>query len=322
MWKQVTDKQEWNSTLSSQHRARFLQSWEWGAFQEACGKKIVRLSWNNTFFIQAIQHTLPHNKTYWYIPHGPIAPQGKKVTTDMLHALKHTLTQKDVLFCRVDPITAGSYTNVPYRFVPATQPACTRILDLSQPLEMIKANMHQKTRYNIGVAEKKGVIVEKGDIATFNTLNHQTTERDKFVSHSDNHYQRMASHLPESFLQVWHARLDEEILASALVVTFGDTVTYVHGASSNEQRNVMAPYALHWHVIQQAKEAGAHYYDWWGCNPTDTTHPAYKPTWEGITRFKKGFGGELVCYAPSVDLIFDRSWYTVYKLLQKLKKFL
>jgi len=97
---------------------------------------------------------------------------------------------------------------------------------------------------------------------------------------------------------------------------FGNTVTYLHGVSGNEDRNVMAPYLLHWQIIREVKKMGYDSYDFWGIAPPQAgeDHP-----WAGITRFKKGFGGRAISYMGAFDLVFNPLWYGAYKIAKIIR---
>jgi len=321
MWLAIDDKNKWNKMVSSQPHSRFLQSWEWGEFQEALGRKVARLAWGDLFLVQAIRISLTAGQHYWYIPHTPVVTDGSEDTIqEALASLETELTKDSPLFLRIDPVRrfpAGA-PRVGLRFVSATQPQCTSVLGLNSDENTLLGAMRQKTRYNIRLAEKKGVVVSEGAVDDFIVLNHETTARDRFVSHPDEYYKIMTRTLPKEMTRVYKATYDGKVVASLILVLFGDTVTYAHGASSNTHREAMAPYLLQWHAIQDAKFSGARYYDFWGANPDDHEHPAYKRSWEGITRFKAGFSGTEVCYPQSFDLINKKAWYTVYRLSRAL----
>ncbi len=328
MWQKIEDKQTWNDLIGSQSHARFLQSWEWGEFQASHGRKVLRFSWNNELLVQAIKMPLPFGKNYWYIPHAPVVVPETEDAFSAVNELADELGQHGALFLRVDPISRIDPTteeqkqkrsNRALEFVPATQPTCTRVLDLSLSPEDLLAQMHQKTRYNIRLAKKKGVKVSEGSIEEFIKLNRETKERDAFTTHADEYYEKMISSLPSGFVKIWQATYQSKVIASNIIISFGDTITYTHGASSNEYREAMAPYILHWEIIKQSKLQGIKYYDFWGVNPEDKTTTIYKKSWEGISRFKAGFGGELICYPHSFDLIYRKGWYRLYRLLRKLK---
>jgi len=316
MWQKVEEKQQFKSN-------NFLQSWGWGEFQESLGCEVLRFSWEEKIFVQAIKMLLPFGKFYWYIPRGPVVLDKSVDVNEAMRDLSKELEKQGALFLRIDPISTTPPLNPPLskggEVVASTQPECTRILDLSKDEEVLLSEMHQKTRYNIRLAEKKSVKIRKGAIEEFIRLNHQTKKRDKFTSHSDEHYQKMIKTLPSDFIKIWHAEYEGKILASALVLYYKDTATYVHGASSDEHKNIMAPHLLHWKIIQDAKMKGFKNYDLYGANPLEENHPAYKKSWQGISRFKAGFSGGLICYPHSFDLIYRPFWYRIYKLLKSIK---
>ena len=201
------------------------------------------------------------------------------------------------------------------------QPADSLILDLDKPLDQIEAGMHQKTRYNIHLAERKGVQVfestNEKSLADFLALQSVTAQRDKIKPFPDSYFQQMYQALvPAGQLSLWRAEFQGSLLAINLMISFGDTVSYNHGASSEEQRNLMAPHLLQWKAIQWAKEKGHSHYDFRGIAPDDNP----KHAWAGITRFKKGFGGRVVHYVGCYDFVLNSAWYRLYRLGQTLIK--
>ncbi|MDZ4221394.1 MAG: peptidoglycan bridge formation glycyltransferase FemA/FemB family protein [Patescibacteria group bacterium] len=330
MWKTVTDKREWNDVVAAQPSARFLQSWEWGEFQKTWGREVKRLSYNNEVLVQAIKMPLPLNNHYWYIPHGPVIINQPEHIHPILWELEDTLND-GALFYRLDPIKRippptekekQERDARPLTFVHATQPQCTRILNLNQSQDELLAKMHPKTRYNIRLAEKKGVQVRAGSIREFLDMYHQTADRDKFAQNPDAWLESMSRNMSQksdASIAIWIAVLNRTPLAGSMTAYFGDTATYLHGASSNEHRNVMAPSVLHWRIMQEAQKQHIKHYDFRGINPNEKDHWAYKQSWEGITRFKSGFGGELVCYPYSFDVTFKPWLYRMYTLVRKLR---
>lgn len=107
------------------------------------------------------------------------------------------------------------------------------------------------------------------------------------------------------------ASYENHLLAANIMIDFGDTRTYLHGASSNEHRHFMAPYLLHWELMRDAKERGVRFYDWWGVAPLDApdNHP-----WFGISRFKRGFPGVEYASPGTYDLVFKPRPYHLYQL--------
>jgi len=189
----------------------------------------------------------------------------------------------------------------PLRKPPAdVQPPDTVIVSLDDD-ETLLARMHKKTRYNIRLAEKKGVVVEKSGVEALDEwyqLYRETAERDKISIHSRAYYQDLFDHAPH--LTLWLARFEEKLLAGNIVLVHGSQSVYLYGASSNEHRNLMAPYALQWAAMRDCREHGATEYDLFGIPPTDDPqHPMH-----GLYRFKNGFGGDRVHRHGAWDGVF------------------
>ena len=282
MWQKQDIENQWKSN-------NFLQSWDWGEFQEALGRKVLRFSWDNKIFAQAVKMNLPFGFAYWYIARGPyVLPDTNGVDVQSaMRELSEELGKHGALFLRVDPLIQ---IDLDCKRVASTQPECTRIIDLAQDEDAILSAMHQKTRYNIRLAQRKGVKIRKGSIDEFLRLNRETKKRDKFLSHPNEHYEKMINTLPSNFIKIFKAEINSDVLASAVILYSGNTATYAHGASSNENKELMAPHLLHWKIIQDARNRGYKYYDLFGVNPDDKNHKAYKKSWKGISRFKAGFG--------------------------------
>jgi len=291
----------------------FLHSWEWGDFQEKNGREVLRLREVSGALLQAIRMPLPLGKSYWYCPRGPVF---EKEGEEVIDAISGNESLRDGLFFRFDPIK--KITSDEIKKVSAVQPGQTSILDLSRSPDEIMADMHEKTRYNIRLAERKGVKVfpapkSNDGFETFWQLLKETTERGRFKGHGKEYYRNMLDVMNARILFAEH---DGKVLAAILLISFGGRVTYLHGASNRERRELMAPYLLHWQAILDAKEQGYKEYDFWGVAPEGAKdHP-----WAGITRFKKGFGGKYVEYPGTYDLPLNKFWYGLYSTVQKLRR--
>ena len=192
------------------------------------------------------------------------------------------------------------------------QPEATRILDLQKTHEEILSQMHQKGRYNIKVAEKHGVQVERSeDIDAFYALMEKTSARDRFGKHSKKHYASMLRHLPGSFLMI--ALHDKKPVAGLIGVIWNGQGMYYYGASSYEDRALMAPYALQWAAMQYCKASGCRNFDLLGVAPpsAESDHP-----WSGISDFKAKFGGSLVEYPAEQEIVLR----PVSKMLLRVKR--
>jgi lipid II:glycine glycyltransferase (peptidoglycan interpeptide bridge formation enzyme) len=277
---------------------QFIQSPAWSLFQESGGFKVVRAE---GYFL--LSKPLWGKTTYLYAP---------KVVADNLDFGKLAQANQPA-FIRFEPVEPSQILN-DSRVIKTidVQPAQTLILDLSLGLEKLLAGMHQKTRYNIRLAEKKGVRIfsDNSRIEAFINLLKVTTDRDQFKGHSDNYYRQLAKFNPE-FIKLFLAEYQGKIIAAGLFAFSGNCATYLHGASSNQERQVMAPYLLQWEVIKAAQATGYKYYDFYGISDQK---------WPGVTRFKKGFGGEVVGYPGTFDYIVKPGVYRLYKLLRTLRR--
>ncbi|MFA5051288.1 MAG: peptidoglycan bridge formation glycyltransferase FemA/FemB family protein, partial [Patescibacteria group bacterium] len=311
--KKVLEQKEWDDFVLL-NGEQFLQSWQWGEFQKNLGRKIWRMAvYEGSEIIAAaliIKYQLLFNKSYFYSPRGPIVAKGDKISnfqfliSNLLEKIKELGKEEGVIFWRIEPpIIENLKLKIENsRRVNDIQPSKTVILDLKKTPDEIFAKMHPKTRYNIRLAEKQGVkIYEKtGEGAdVFLKLLKETSLRDQFRAHPDNYYSHLLNFNPQ-FVRLYVAEYENKILAANLMIFSSKTATYLHGASSNLHRNVMAPYLLHWFIIQEAVKNGYFYYDFWGID---------EKKWPGVTRFKKGFNGEEVVYPGTFDLPFSNFWY-------------
>ncbi len=294
----------------------FLQSWEWGDFQKALGFNVVRLHEDvkdRVVVAQAIEYPLPLKSSYWHVPKGPLGDATPKIAIDLL-----CKKLRGGAFLKVEPITQLR------QGVKAKdrQPSVTTIIDLTQPETKIVENMKQKTRYNIRLAEKKGVTASIVEIDRFEDLvrlMQQTAERDKFSLHEEARYKKMLEMLrgPDCKAFLAMAFYEGRPLAANIMIDAFGMRTYLHGASSNLYRNVMAPYALHDFLIRDAKAKGLSAYDFWGIAPPEAgdDHP-----WAGISRFKNGFGGEVVRMPGTLDISKQRIIFGLYRLAKAVTK--
>lgn len=319
---EVATQKEWDGFVSSLSYAQFTQSWAWGEFQKSLGKNVKRFfvipakaGIHPAAAVQLIHQPRRMVGGYWLAPRGPVGTVNERVMKFLAQELPAHLGRS--LFIRLEPLipSEGRITIRPYVSRRSYNPATTILNNLTKSEEELLAAMHPKTRYNIHVAEKRGVTVREGgekDLKTFLALAAETAKRDRFLQ-LDLKY-LAATYRSLSKQGIARLRLAEhegKVLAANMEMSYGDTVTYLHGTSSSESRNVMAPFALHWEAMVAARNAGKHTYDWWGCNPENAKDPNYKKSWEGITRFKMGWGGKRVAFTGTRDLPRNRTLYAL-----------
>jgi len=202
--------------------------------------------------------------------------------------------------------------------------------------EELLAEMKSKTRYNIKLAQKQGVFVKvisnqipnSNDkkntkyIEEFVRLTREMAKRNGITSHPEEYYRKMIESLPGGMLKLYCAEYGGKIIATNLILFYGDTATYLHGASGNEHRNVMAPFLIQWQAIADAKQRGCTQYDFGGISST-TNHEPRTNNWQGITKFKLGFSPntEPIVFPGSYDIILNSRKYALYRGLQYIKRF-
>ncbi|KKT13618.1 MAG: Methicillin resistance protein [Candidatus Falkowbacteria bacterium GW2011_GWF2_43_32] len=334
-----SDKKLWNDfirTASGNRGAEFLQSWEWGELERSEGKEIVRVgvlaeeSGKKTApkllavatLIKKSLRIIGRRRFYWYSPRGPLGDAAairflmKNIGTGWIEAAKNQDGNGRPVFWRLEP--AKEPTKEPEKIgwslkkTRDLQPKKTLLLDLKASEEELLAAMRQKTRYNIRLAEKKGVEIIVGraeDFSEFWRLMKKTGARDGFRLHQPEHYRNLLN--DTALVKLFLARYRGKNIAAGLFCFWGDKVTYLHGASDNEFREVMAPYLLQWSVIKLARKEAYLYYDFYGLDAEK---------WPGVTRFKLGFGGRTAEYPGTFDLIYQPGWYLLYGCLRKLRR--
>jgi len=244
-----------------------------------------------------------------------------------------TLAQKEnAVFFRLElDMPKSSSLNTQYQILEIfkksfeeMQPENNWVLDIRPSTEQILAGMKQKGRYNIKVAEKNAVyfeFLELNDLDIFYDQYQKTGFRHKVTFRDKQYFEKMLEILGQNgyarvcatFAEINDAKT---ALSSAILLAYGDEVQYLYGASSEENKNLMAPYLMHWKIIEWAKENGFKKYNFLGVAPDDSDkHP-----WAGITRFKKQFGGYQYDIVGCYDLVSRPVEYQIFKLAEKIRR--
>ncbi|MFA5926151.1 MAG: peptidoglycan bridge formation glycyltransferase FemA/FemB family protein [Parcubacteria group bacterium] len=326
----------------------FLQSDYWRKFQESVGRKTFELeekeeNGGTLMYAYVIVHTLPVVGKYFYVPRGPvflnyesgIRNYEKKIESFFENLFK-LAKENNVGWIRIEPNSQENLELIrenlseKYKIKKSAvdmQPREILVLDISKSEEELLAGMKQKARYNIRLAEKKGVRATRNaqratqkNIEEFLRLVKITAKRDEITSHPEEYYRKMLGTIPPEILKLYIAEYEGKIIAANLVLFFGKTATYMHGASDNEHRNVMAPYLLQWQQILDAKKAGCERYDFGGVKISNLKSQISN-SWGGITKFKTGFapGVEATRFPGSYDIILNPLKYNLYRAIQKIK---
>lgn len=324
-----TDKKSWNDFIVAAGErqrpavgAEFLQSWQWGEILEAAGEEIKRVGIKNrdgvvVALATLIKKPLGAGYFYWSAPRGPIVDPGASEVNEAGEFLATALNQENqrALFLRLEPanISQENFKLFPLEKTINQQPGQTLILDLHPRSDELLAAMHQKTRYNLRLAEKKGVRIREGrpeEFSEFWRLLARTGERDRFRLHPAGHYKNLLQTAP-ALIKLFFAEQGGHSIAAGIFSFWGGRATYLHGASDDEFRSLMAPYLLQWSVIRRAQDEGYGYYDFNGIDGKK---------WPGVTRFKLGFGGRVVTYPGTYDLVFQPAAYRLYNLVRAMRR--
>jgi len=332
----------------------FLQSEYWSKFQESWGRKTFELkaeNENGDIIICAymIVHTLPVVRKYFYMPRGPIIQVQSskfKVQSDnsklkvFFDNLIELAKKNHIGWIRVE-LNSDSDLEIirntveingnKLKIVKAPvdmQPKEILVMDISGSEEEILARMKQKTRYNIRLAEKKGVKVfsvnsdQRSVINRFLELVKITAKRDRITSHPEGYYRKMFKTIPPEILKLYVVEYDGKIIAANIVSFFGNTATYMHGASDYAYRDVMAPYLLQWQAILDAKKSGLTQYDFGGVDTRYEIRDTKYKKWEGLTKFKAGFAPDVesIKFSGCYDIILKPGRYNLYRILQAVKR--
>lgn len=296
-----------------------FQNSSWFEFQESYGRKIVDFG-----FAKGVKAPLFSGKSFVWIEKGP-----EKITEKGVVQIREQAKSENVLFVRIEPREIEKKATKELVSVLGTSllsgqksPKATQILDISKTEDEILAQMKPKTRYNIRLSAKKGITIRQStdpkDVDVFYDFLLATASKDKgYAPHEKEYYKKMVEILgPKEIVKLFIAKYNSQALSGILVSFCGDVATYLHGGSSSEHRELMAPHACQWEAIKYAKSKGCMLYDFWGVAETDDPNDP----WSGITKFKSGFGGEKVIFPGSFDIPINKSLYYALTGAAKIKR--
>ncbi|MBI2022202.1 peptidoglycan bridge formation glycyltransferase FemA/FemB family protein [Candidatus Daviesbacteria bacterium] len=314
----LEQKDSYNKLVS-----HIIQSWEWGDFRKNLGLPVLRYGIFEKGKLKTVfeltLHKIPLTSQYvGYLPKGPLPDK------QLAQALEVIGKQYSCAFIKVEPNIESS--NTPFvvypKFLPSPKPLFTKynfILDLDKNEEELLKNMHPKTRYNIRLAEKKGVVVEerKDDQAfeIFLKLHFQTTYRQGFFSHNKFYHQQAWRTLKKGGMaRILIGFYRQKPLSAWMIYNFKHTLYYPYGGSSSEYREVMANNLVAWEAIKLGKKLKCQTFDMWGALGPEAS---INDPWQGFHRFKAGYGGRLVKYLGTYDLVFNDPLYWAFTFIDK-----
>lgn len=326
------EKEKWNEFVRRNGGGSFLQSWEWGDFMSQQKEKIWRFvveennEWRAVFFL--FKAKLKLGARIFFAPRGPVIKSALDVQKfAILKILSERIDQlaeaEKAIYSQIDlPFGDSEWCRIldDLGFVKSArdiQPRHTLILDIRKSEEELLSQMHQKTRYNISVARKRGVeiIVDNFLFKEFLELLKDTEARQKIKLFGQDYFKNILR-LP--FVKLYLAKFEEHCVSANIMVFWNDTATYLFGASDYGFRQAMAPYLLQWQAIKDAKDAGMWFYDFWGAAPKDAA--GREENWAGFTRFKVGFSpnAEIIEYVGTYEKLYQPVKAGLYRFLRKI----
>ncbi len=311
-----------------------LQAFEWGEFRKKTGIDVIRRSEiRDDKFANSYQITVHKTPNFPY--QIGYFPKGEIPDESLLEDLKEAGKKNFISFIQLEP-NAGveKKSGINKLLRKSFHPLFTKytfVLDLEKSEEELLTNMHQKTRYNIRISEKKEVKIEidNSDKAfkEYLKLTDQTTRRQKFYAHNEKYHKLMWETLGNKSNKEFDpnklqahlltAIYNNKILTTYILFTFKDKLYYPYGASSDEHRETMASSGTMWGAIKFGKSLGLKTFDMWGA--ANVSEPKTNDPYYGFHRFKQGFGATLTEFVGSYDLVINPINYRLLTVADKLR---
>ena len=342
---QAINASDWNSLITSipGASAHIFQTWQWGEFKQKYGWQASPHVWKNkdgtiqaaALILQRSVSLLGFKFQVLYVPKGPTLDwQDAPLVERVLHDLEKYAQNRSAIFIKVDPDVALG-TGIPASEdsieFPGGQSIVAKLenrgwhfsqdqiqfrntvmVDLALDDATLLAAMKQKTRYNIRLAEKKGVTVRSGGLADLDMLTGmyaETSVRDGFVIRSADYYLTLwRSFIEAGMAEPLIAEVDGQPIAAIFVFHFHGIARYIHGMSREQHRDLMPNYLLQWEAIKRSRQLGCHTYDMWGA---PDVFDESDPLW-GVYRFKEGFNGTVLRTLGAWDFSSKPTLYKLY----------
>lgn len=331
------EKHLFDSFMDRHPKGHVLQTWGWGELKSKTGwhpwRLVLEKDGEIVAGISILERKIPViGIPIFYASRGPVLDLDDTELFDTLLAeVKKLAKKRGAIFLKIDPDIPSSDVKLENylksrgfrsaetgKGFEGVQPKYVFRLDISPDEETLMAQMHQKTRYNIRLATRRGVNIRIGtkeDLPEFYEVLKETTERDNFLVRAYSYFEDMYDLLnPEGMLELFVAEYEGQMIAGTLALKIGKKAWYLYGASSNSHRNVMPNYLIQWEMIKWAKSKGCTLYDFRGV-PGQLTedNPLY-----GLYRFKKGFNGEYTEFIGEWDLVYRPAVYFLWNTLEPI----
>ena len=330
----------WDAALARLPYAHALQSWTWGQFKARWGWEASPLTmtvaanrWEPVAAAMVLKRKIPRTPfCLLYVPKGPALDyRDVSLRRQVFGQLERLAKRERAIFIKMDPEIVAAWGTDPGRVSPfgqavagdltdrGWQPSAEQVqfrntveLPLEGTEEQLLAAMKQKTRYNIRLAERKGVKVRRGtkaDLPEILAMYQETAERDRFaIRPADYYLDGWSAFIEAGMAQPLIAEVEGMPVAAVIVVRFGDRAIYMYGASRTEARERMPNHLLQWEAIRWSIAQGCKVYDFWGA-PDEFIES--DRMW-GVWRFKAGFNGQVVRFIGAWDYPVKPVLYRLY----------
>lgn len=326
------DRERFDAAVAASPLADVLQSYEWGEVKAATGWGALRLLVeDDDGRVRAACSVLRAKPVkgvppLLYAPRGPIFdPEDPEALQVLLDEIRKRAGSAFLFKCdpaveagspAADALARAGLRRVGGGGFGGVQPKAVMVLDLSPGAEKVFEGFKSKWRYNVRLAERKGVTVREGaraDLDLFHPLYAETAKRDGFTPRGRSYFDRLWDALEQrGMLKMFLAEFEGKPVSAIICTALGERVIYNYGASSNEHRNVMPNHLIQWTAIRWACEAGYRVYDFRGVSPVVNGEPVEQHL-AGLNRFKEGFGARYVEYAGEFDMPLSAPWYAAWR---------
>ena len=349
--KKISSSKTWNTLIKQFNNTHILQTWEWGQLKKRYDWTPLYYSWyDNTGECVAASLILKKTVRFLrilpsmnllYAPRGPLIDwANSRIALSVLDELEYILKEEQGFLLKIDPeiITNFGILGSDDALVEEKGTALreelkkrnwvfssdqiqfqnTVWLDLSKSEDQLLKDMKQKTRYNIRMAERKGVKIKEINSDDFSSLYNmyaETSLRDGFIIRPYEYYELvwkkfMQSNMASGLI----AKVEGEVVAGLFVYYFAKKAWYLYGMSTEKHRDKMPNHLLQWQAIRIAKSLGCETYDMWGAPDNFDEND---PMW-GVFRFKQGFSGTVVQTIGAWDLIRSPLVYTLFEKTKQI----
>lgn len=310
-------KEDWNEKALHP-----MQSWEWGDARAKMGIEVVRVGdFKEDKLIEVYQMTV-HS-----IPKLPFkigyVPRSNNPSNEALTFLKDYGKKNNLIYIKFEPNTKYGLTVNPRLKLSQAPlfPQWTQVIDLKPDEGALLKNMKPKTRYNIKLAQKKGVTVKEvtsnDGFEIFIKLYFETCERQHYAGHNYDYHKTLFNILKEGVSHILIAYYENTPIAAYHLFKFNKVLYYPYGGSSDRHREVMGANLLMWEAIKFGKSLECETFDLWGSLAPDY---AVNNIWAGFTRFKSGYNSTFTKMMGSYDLVINPVLYRPLILAQKIRE--